>query len=425
MSVLTANGGVAHSWYHATARHPGPFASLDGSRRVDVAIIGGGLTGLSAALALAKAGADVAVFEAWQIGFGASGRNGGQVGSGQRVDQITLEQSFGADTARLLWGIGEAAKSEVKTLAQKHEIDAGWKPGIAQVARRPGAVEGLHRYANHLRDTYGYDQVKTLNREEAVDLVGSKGVAGGVLDQGASHIHPLRFTYGLAAAASKAGAAIYEETPVSRIEGRNLYTGKGIISAGQILIATNGYTANLNQMVAARVLAVNAFIGVTEPLKAGVLKDDIAVVDDRFVVNYWRTVDGNRLLFGGGESYGLRFPKNIAAKVRHPMTDLYPALKGVRFDYVWGGTLGITTTRQPYFAEVEPGIFTAAGYSGHGVALATLGGRLVAEAILGKPSDFALMTQLNVPPVPGGPLARHWLTRLAMHFYAARDRIGV
>ncbi|MEL7461564.1 MAG: FAD-binding oxidoreductase [Pseudomonadota bacterium] len=425
MTALAANPGAAHSWYDASA---GPYASLPGLRgtvTADVAIIGAGYTGLSAALALAQAGKHVVVAEAERIGWGASGRNGGQVGSGQRVDQVTLEHQMGADAARALWQIAQDAKAEVHRLMADHRIDADWRGGVAYVARRASGAEGLQAYALHLQNDYGYDDVTPLSRKAAQALTGSDDVHGGQLDRGAGHLHPVKFLHGLADAARAAGVVIHEGSRVARIKGKTLVTGAGALTADRVVIATNGYGAGLHRDVDRRVLPINSFIAVTEPLDAPPLTQGIAVADDRFVVNYWRMVDGNRLLFGGGESYALRYPRDIAARVRRPLAALYPALRDLRIDYAWGGTLGITPTRNPYFAECAPGVFTAGGYSGHGVALATLGGRILAEAILGERTRFDLMARLPVPPLPGGALARRTMVPLAMQFYAMRDRLGI
>ena len=425
MTPLHANGPVAGSWYEATADPLGPYPTLDGDTTADVAIVGAGFTGLSAALALAEAGVDVVVVEARKVGFGASGRNGGQVGSGQRHDQISLEAAQGQTAARALWELAEAAKREVRRLIAEHAMDADWRSGIASVARRDKGVAPLHAIADHIRRAYGYGAIEPLDRAAARALVGSDDVAGGVLDRGAGHIHPLRFVHGLARAATARGVRLHEATEVTGREGTALRTARGTLRARKVLLATNGYGGGLDASVAARVLPINSFVAVTEPLREPPIAGDVAVADDRFVVNYWRMVEGDRLLFGGGESYGLRFPRDIASKVRRPMTELYPALAGARIEHAWGGTLGITRSRHPHFARLDEGVWSAGGYSGHGVALATLGGRIAAEAMLGDPARFDMMAGLPVPPVHGGPLLRRALVPLAMHFYAARDRLGV
>ncbi|MDJ1007940.1 MAG: FAD-binding oxidoreductase [Paracoccaceae bacterium] len=425
MTPLHANGARAGSWYEATSEAPGPYPPLAGEATADVAIVGAGFTGLAAALALAEAGVDVAVLEAHRVGFGASGRNGGQVASGQRHDQISLEAEYGAANARALWDLGEAAKAEVRRLIAAHAPDAGWRDGIAYVARREKGVAPLQTLADHMPRTYGYGGIEALDRQAARALVGSEVVEGGIVDWGSGHIHPLRFAYGLARAAVAAGARIYEGTEVTGRAGTILRAKNGALHAQRLLLATNGYIGALEPSVAARVLPINSFVAVTEPLPERPFEQDIAVADDRFVVSYWRMVEGNRLLFGGGESYGLRFPAEIGAKVRRPLAELYPALKDVAFDYAWGGTLGITWSRHPMFARVDEGVWSAGGYSGQGVALATLGGRIAAEAIIGETARFDVMAGLSTPTVRGGPLVRRALVPLAMRFYAMRDRLGV
>lgn len=424
MTPLHANGSEAGSWYEATAERPVPFDPLDGDTSAEVAIVGAGLTGLSAALALAEAGVDVVVLDAHRVGFGASGRNGGQVGSGQRIDQLSLEAEVGEAAARALWDIGEAAKKEVKRLVAAHAPDAAWRDGIAYVARRGKGVAPLHEIADHMRRHYGYD-AEPLNREAARALVGSGAVEGGMIDKGAGHVHPLRLVFGLARAAAAAGARLHERTEVKGRRGTALRTTGGTVAARRVLLATNGYIGALEPRVAARVVPINSYVVVTEPLDEPPLARDIAVADDRFVVNYWRMVEGGRLLFGGGESYGIRFASDIASIVRRPLAELYPHLKNVGVDFAWGGTLGITLSRHPCFTRVDDGVWSAGGYSGHGLALATLGGRIVAEAMQGDPVRFDEMARLSTPPVPGGALARRALIPLAMQFYAIRDRLGL
>jgi len=424
MTALHANGSRAESWYEATAQAPGPYPALEGDARADVAVVGAGFTGLSAALALAEAGVDVAVLEAHRVGFGASGRNGGQVASGQRHDQVSLEEEVGVEAARALWDLGEAAKAEVKRVVAAHAPDAAWRDGIAYVARRASGAAPLQRIAEHMAKHYGY-AAEPLSREAARALVGSEAVEGGMIDRGAGHVHPLRLVHGLARAAAAAGARIHEGTEVTARRGGVLRTRTGTLNADRVLLAVNGYVGALEPSVAARVLPINSFVAVTEPLDRVPLAEDIAVADDRFVVNYWRMVEGRRLLFGGGESYGGRFPRDIARVVRKPLADLYPALARVRIDHAWGGTLGITLTRHPSFRRIEENVWTAGGYSGQGVALATLGGRIAAEAMLGNTARFDRIAALPAPPVPGGALVRKALLPLAMQFYATRDRLGL
>ena len=433
MDLLHANdhqGQYPGSWYAATAKPLKPFVPLKGARRADVCIVGGGFTGLSAALHLAEAGYDVALVEAHRVGFGASGRNGGQLGSGQRVDQKGLEKLVGGDDARKLWQLAEDAKELVKSLVTRHGIGCYLKPGIAHTCFSAREVAETHEYAEHLRAHYRYDQIEILDAEACHALCPSPAYLGGTLDMGAGHLHPLAFAFGLARAAAMAGAAIHENSKVVRItEGARavVETADGRIAADHLILACNGYLGGLHRQVAARVMPINNFVIATEPLgdeADRVLTRDVAVADSKFVVNYFRLSHDRRLLFGGGESYGYRFP-DIVRTVRRPMLKIFPHLKDVRIDYAWGGTLAITMKRMPYLARLAPNVLSASGYSGHGVGTATLSGRLMADAIAGQAGGFDTMARVPAPKFPGGSSMRSPLLALAMTWYALRDRIGV
>ena len=433
MNLLHANdrpGEYPPSYYAATRADFAPLPALQGARTADVCIVGGGYTGLSAALHLAQRGLSVVVLEAHRVGFGASGRNGGQVGSGQRLDQDALEAAVGLDDARKLWSLAQEAKDMVRGLIAQHDMPVRFHPGIAHACWSAGEVRDAHAYADRLRRDYGYDQVEALSREQMARLIPSGVFAGGELDRGAGHVHPLNYAIGLARAAQAAGAVIHERSEVTRItHGKKpvVTTAQGQVTCDHLILACNGYMGSLEPQVAARVMPINNFILATEPLgqrAAEVLSEPVAVADTKFVVNYWRLSEDNRLLFGGGESYGYRFP-DIVKTVRKPMLEIYPALRDVKIDYAWGGTLAITMTRNPCFLRVAPNVLSASGYSGHGVALATLAGRILAEATAGQAERFDLMAKLPTPRFPGGVAGRWPLLVLAMTWYSMRDRLGL
>ena len=433
MDLLYANdkhGAYPPSWYAATTPQMEPFAALAGKHRADVCIIGAGYTGLSAALHLAQSGRKVILLEAQRVGFGASGRNGGQLGSGQRPDQEALERMAGDDLARTLWAYGEDAKNLVKGLIKEHDIDCHLKPGVAWTASSDRDAADLRTYAELLVGKYGYDQVAPLDADACFELCPSPDYKGGLIDWGAAHLHPLAYVLGLARAAKKAGVEIYEKSRVEDLiygSPAKVRTANGVVEADHVILACNGYLSGLASSVTARVMPINNFIVATEPLgarTAEVLTKDVAVADSRFVVNYFRLSHDGRLLFGGGESYGYRFPQDIAAVVRKPMNIVFPHLKDVRVDYAWGGTLGITMKRFPYLARVAPNVLSASGYSGHGVGTATHAGQVMAKAIEGETDGFDTMSRIPTPPFPGGGLLRTPLLMLAMTWYALRDRIG-
>lgn len=433
MNLLHVNdkaGEYPASYYAATAVPLDRFPVLKGDRRADVCIIGGGYTGLSAALHLARLGYDVVLLEAHRVGFGASGRNGGQVGSGQRQDQDWLEKTVGLDDARHLWALGEDAKALVKSLIAEHAMPVTFYPGIAHACWSDREARHAEHYAEKLRRDYGYDQIEPLDRTGIERLVGSRVYQGGDLDHGAGHLHPLNFAIGLAQAASRAGAKLFERSEVHHIR----HGAKPVVSAhsgkvtcDHLILACNGYLGGLEPKVAAKVMPINNFIVATEPLgdrAESVLSAPIAVADTKFVVNYWRLSEDNRLLFGGGESYGYRFPDIIKA-VSKPMLEVYPHLKDIRIDYAWGGTLAITMNRMPCFTRLSGNVLSASGYSGHGVAMATLAGKLLALAVDGQSRQFDLMARLPQPRFPGGVALRWPLLVLAMTWFSLRDRLGL
>ncbi|TCS67296.1 gamma-glutamylputrescine oxidase [Primorskyibacter sedentarius] len=434
MDLLYSNdrrGAYPPSWYAATADALDPFAPLRGETRADVCIVGGGYTGLSAALHLAEAGRSVVLIEAHRVGFGASGRNGGQLGSGQRMTQDSLEKLAGDGAARVLWDLAEDAKALVKDLVARHGIDCDLTPGVAWAGTSRGSVDGLHRYAEHLAARYGYEEVDVLEEKEWQAICRSPDHRGAILDHGAAHLHPLKLALGLARAARDAGVTIHETSQVHHIADgapATVQTEGGRVLADHVILACNGYLGGLNRKVAARVMPINNFIVATEPLgerAAEVLTQNVAVADDRFVVNYFRMSPDGRLLFGGGESYGYRFPADIASVVRKPMEQSFPQLKDVRIDHAWGGTLAITVRRMPYLARVAPNILSASGYSGHGVGTAIHAGQLMARAIEGQSDGFDAMAAVPTPAFPGGAAMRSPLLALAMSWYALRDRLGL
>ena len=420
-------GAYPDSWYAATAE-PGPErAPLDGDIKVDVAIVGGGYTGLSTALHAAAKGLSVAVVEAHRVGFGASGRNGGQVGTGWNQWQDWLEKRVKRDDANALWDLTVEAKALTRNLAAKYAPDAAYKPGVLHGVWSDNEAQEWKAYADWLHKTFDYE-TEFLDADAFQEVCPSKGYRGGVLDWDAGHIHPLRYAIGLAKGAEAAGGQIFERTEATNVESGRLVTNRGTISANHIVLAGNGYMPDLMPEVSAKVMPINSFIAATEPLgdrAAQVLAKDIAVADDRFVVNYFRLSEDRRLLFGGRESYTLGFPTDILTALRARMEKLFPQIEGVGIDYHWGGTLGITMTRLPLISQVKPGVIAAAGFSGHGVAITGLTGKIVAEAIAGEAGRFELLSKLPTGAFPGGKHARLPLLTLGMTWYSLRDRLGI
>ncbi len=426
-----AKGTYPDSWYAATCEPLAPCPALNGDQWSDVCVIGAGFTGLSTALHLAKTGHSVIVLDAQRIGFGASGRNGGQLGSGQRLNQRDLQKMVGNEYAKLLWELAEESKATAVSLIKEHGIDCALKPGIAHFGFNEKDMRDIHEEAEFLVQNYGYSQYHPLGKEEGETICPSPVYHGGAIDRGAFHLHPLRLALGLAKAAEAAGVKIYENSEVIAVDqgsDTRVMTSTGRVTCENVVLACNGYLGKLNATVAGRVMPINNFIVATEPLGdagARVLREDIAVADTKFVVNYFRKSEDGRLLFGGGENYSYTFPKDIAATVRKPMVEIFPHLKSIRIDYAWGGTLAITMRRLPYFKKLSPTIYSASGYSGHGVGMAILSGKLMSKAINGDNKGFDAFARLPNLPFPGGPMMRFPLLVLAMTWYSLRDRLGL
>jgi gamma-glutamylputrescine oxidase len=433
MNLLHANdrrGEYPQSYYAATATPIDRFPVLKGATRADVCIVGGGYTGLSAALHLRQRGYDVVLLEAHRVGFGASGRNGGQVGSGMRQDQVWIEKTVGRENAHRLWDLTEEAKALVKSLVKDHAMPVTFHPGIAHACRTEAEVRETHAYAEKLHRDYGYRHLEPLDRTGIRRLIGSTAYVGGEIDRDAGHLHPLNYAIGLAKAAAKAGVRIHEMSEVHRIEAGPkpvVRTPSGHVDCATVILAGNGYLGQLNRQVAAKVMPINNFIVATEPLGEAakdILSEPVAVADSKFVVNYWRLSEDNRLLFGGAESYGYTFP-DIVKVVSKPLVEIYPQLAKTRITHAWGGTLAITVNRMPCFTRPGHNVLSASGYSGHGVAMATLAGKLLAEATAAENERFDLMASLPQPRFPGGAALRWPLLVAAMTWFSMRDRLGL
>ena len=426
MSWLHANGPLSQhpNSYYASLQPPMPeYAPLRGAVVADVCVVGGGITGLSAALHAAQAGLDVVVLEAARFGWGASGRNGGQVGSGFNWDQPQLEKKLGTDAAAQLWGQAEAAKALTRDLIKTHAPDADYRPGIVHAFSKTHEADSHADHVAHMIDRYDHP-LELWSAEAMAARLGTQAFAGGVVDMSAGFCNPLAYVAGLARACDAVGVRLHEHSEVHHLTSGTVRTGGGEVRASHVVHATNGLGPHLTRPVAARVLPINNFIAVTEPLgDAAPMTNPVAVADSRFVVNYfWQTRDG-RLVYGGGESYGKRYPSDIAARVRGNLARVYPELADVRFDHAWGGTLAVTATRLPYVADLGGGIFAAGGYSGHGLALSGLAGKALAEAICGNRWRLELLSTLPVPALPGGRMFGGVMATAGMMLAAGMDRL--
>jgi gamma-glutamylputrescine oxidase len=426
-----ASIGYDESWYYATARGLIQHPPLDGTIEADVCVVGAGYTGLSAAIELAERGFSVALLESHRVGSGASGRNGGVLGMGQRKDQNDLESMLGMDAARQMWQIACDANQLVRDRIARFAIDCDLTDGELHVAHKARHAKGLWDYADHLATHYNYDKQRRVSSDEVEAMLGVESFHGGVLDSQAGHIHPLNLTLGLGRAAAALGVRIYEQSAVTAIANPAVdrvtaTTAKGQVNARFLVLACNGYLGNLDSKASFYQMPINNFVLATEPLSEArarqINRDNVAVVDTRFVVNYFHNSPDQRLIFGGGENYSPFFPSDIKSFVRKHMLEVYPQLADVNIDYAWGGTLAITLRRMPSFGRRSQNIYWAQGYSGHGIAMANMGGKLVAEAIAGQAERFDLFANIRHLPFPGGRWLR-WPGLVAgMMYYAMLDR---
>jgi len=394
-------------------------------------VVGGGYTGLSTALHLARRGVDVMLLEQSRLGWGASGRNGGQAHVGMRREQDWLEKHVGAADARRLWDFALAARAHLDWLIESYAIDCDLRLGYLHANHRARYTTATREHVEHLRTHYGYEYIRFVERDELASLVATEGYCSASLDTRAGHLHALNLALGLARAASSHGARLHEDVEVTGIAphggGWRVTTTRGEVSAERLVLACNGYLRGLAPEVERHVMPINNYIAVTEPLGAEgarrLISNGAAVSDSRFVVNYFRMTADHRLLFGGGENYGYQFPRDIGAFVRPQLLKVFPQLAQVRLDYAWGGTLAITPTRMPWVKEIQPGLVNASGFSGLGVVIAPYTGKVVADALCGERDSLELLGRVPVPSFPGGPWLRSPTLVAAMLFYALRDRL--
>jgi gamma-glutamylputrescine oxidase len=417
------------SWYEATVGDRPTYPSLDGDRRADVVVIGGGFTGLSAAAHLAKAGANVVLIEAYRLGDGASGRNGGQLGTGQRTPLDELEALLGWTRAKALFDIAEEARAHLLEFAATNQIEIEFMPGQLSVAHKKRYVDDYRKYADYMRSRAGYEHISFMDAAETAERVGSTSYFGGTRDTGTGHIHPLKLVTGTARVAAEAGAHLFENTTATSIRSNGgkveIATPFGTITADKGLVTVDAYGNGLEPVSAAHIMPIGSFIGATVPLGADspVLPGGESVDDSRFVVRYFRKSKDGRLLFGGREIYAVKDPKDIHIHIRRQIAEVYPALKDVEITHGWGGYVGITMPRRPFVREVMPNVIATGGYSGHGVMLSNFMGKLYAETVAGNRDRLKLFEELKIPAFPGGRLLRQPLIFLALNWYALRDKI--
>jgi gamma-glutamylputrescine oxidase len=437
MDLLSADLELTrNSYYAATAAREQVHPPLQGSHSCDVAVVGGGLAGLSAALELAERGFSVTLLEAQQIGWGASGRNGGQAIHGLACDQETIEQQLGLDEARRVWDMSIEALDLLRERIRRHVIACDWRDGYLGLATNARKGRALQAWAERMASVYGYTQ-QPIAPAEMPGWIASQRFHSGVFDARSGHLHPLKYTLGLARAAAAAGVRLHEQSPVQALQPgatARLRTPQGELSARHVLLAGNVYLQGIAPPLEPRIMPVGTYIACSQrlddALADSLIPSRAAVCDTNFVLDYFRTTDDQRLLYGGRVSYSTVTPTHLSEAMRQRMVLTFPQLATAQVEYAWGGFVDITMNRAPDFGRLPAAggyaanVYYLQGFSGHGLALTGLAGRLVAEAIAGDASCFDVFARLQHRPFPGGRWLRTPALVLGMAWYRLRDLIA-
>jgi gamma-glutamylputrescine oxidase len=402
--------------------------ALRGDLQVDVAVLGGGIAGCSAALHLAKRGYRVALLEARFVGYGASGRSGGQTIFGLAASQQRLAADVGKEDARRLFDLSVEALNLTQSLIREYAIDCDYHANHVHVAVKARHIQELKEWAHELHEEYRYPSAQFLDRDALRAHVTSDRYLAGLFDPLSGHLHPLKYTQGLARAAEAAGVRIYENSEVLRYDDGpevRVHTAQGTVRCAHLILCGNAYIGAVAPSLARRILGVGTYIIATEPLgearAQSLLPSNAAIADINWILDYFRRSDDHRLLFGGRVSYSSVQPPHLAESMRRRMVRVFPALTDVKVAFAWGGYLDITMSRAPNFGRLAPNVFYLQGFSGHGVTLTGLAGNLVADAVAGTAEHFDVFARIPHRDFPGGRLFRRPSLMLAMLYYRIRD----
>lgn len=417
--------------YYAASANPVPARpELEGETQTDVCIIGAGYTGLSTALFLLENGFKVTVVEAAKVGFGASGRNGGQIVNSYSRDIDVIERTVGPKQAQLLGQMAFEGGRIIRERIAKYDIKCDLKNGgvfAAFTAKQMGHLESQKK----LWERYGHTQLELLDGKRIREVVASENYIGGMLDMSGGHIHPLNLALGEAAAVESLGGVIHEQSPAIRVErGDNpvVYTPKGSVKAKFVVVAGNAYLGNLLPELMAKSMPCGTQVITTEPLSdemaRSLLPQDYCVEDCNYLLDYFRLSGDNRLIYGGGVVYGARDPSNIEAIIRPKMLKTFPQLKNVKIDFAWTGNFLLTLSRLPQVGRLGDNIYYSQGCSGHGVTYTHLAGKVLAEALRGQAERFDAFASLPHYPFPGGHLFQVPFSALGAWYYSLRDKLG-
>jgi gamma-glutamylputrescine oxidase len=418
------------SWYAASA-NPAPLREpLRGEAAADVCVVGGGIAGCSTALHLAERGYRVVLLEGKRIAWGASGRSGGQAIVGYACSQDKLVSQVGREDARRMFDISVEANALLGDLVARHGIQCDLHWGQLHTAIKPRQVTELLAYQDELVRDYGYTGTRWLDKAELGSVLNTERYIGGLRDDRSGHLHPLNYTLGLAGAAEAAGVHIHEQSMVAGIEQgpvvRLRTDGGASVRAKHVVLCCNAYVdEKISGHLRNRIMPVGTYIVATETLGRSriesLLRENVAVTDINFVLDYFRRSNDHRMLFGGRVSYSGRDARNTTSATRVRMLKVFPSLADVAIEYAWGGFVDITMNRAPDFGRLAPNVYYLQGFSGHGIALTGMAGKLVAEAVAGQAERFDLFTKLRHHDFPGGRAFRTPALVLAMLWFRLKD----
>ncbi len=417
------------SYYTASTPAFAPEPRLEGREHVDVCILGAGFTGLSTAIELADAGYRVAILEAERIGWGASGRNGGQVIFGYGCDQSKITALLGPHDSRKLFDWSLEGVRLLHARRERFAIDCDWRDGHAHVPIKPRQVDELRAWQRDLSENFNYE-LEWWDREQLRATLASDRYLGALYDGNSGHLHPMKYAQGLARAALSLGVRIYEQSRVTglvRGEQPLFKTRHGEVSCDFAVLAGNAYVHGIAPELDSRIMPVGTYIGATAPLgeerARALIGNGMAVADINWALDYFRLSADHRLLFGGRASYSTLPPPNLAGTMRRRMTRVFPQLADVSFEQVWGGYVDISFNRAPHWGRLGRNIYFAQGFSGHGVANTGLAGRLIAESIRGQSERLDVFAKIKHQPFPGGRAFRTPMLVAAMAWYKLRDAL--
>lgn len=426
------NDEHTRSYYAATANWKTDYARLEGEQRCDVAVVGAGFTGVSTALHLAERGFDVALIEAKRVGWGASGRNGGQlidgIVEGDKLDDI--RKKYGMQVAEAIRQMGIDCRDVVVERIEKYSISCDLKFGFLDVALNQEDVDYFKEEIERKRATNYPHDVEFVAQEDMHTVIGSDAYTGGLVHRANGHLHPLNLCIGEARAAAELGTRIFEQSPVTRIQhgaAPSVHTADGIMHARKVVLAGNAYLGKVEPKLYGKVIPAGSYIIATEQLDETLAREllpqDMAACDQRVGLNYFRLSADKRMLFGGLCNYSGRVPKDIAAAIRPKMIEVFPQLRNVKTDYEWGGNIAISIKRIPQFGRIEGNTWYAQGYSGHGVAPTHIAGQILADAISGDLERFDVFERIKHWKLPGGKLFANPALAAGMLYYRLKEVI--